>query len=138
MVDRVIVDVDLSDIQTIFHGIERRVRTFPMSILAEGLSNAIEEEIESEGQGSWERLSPNTLKRRPRRVGGKLLQDRGLLANIQSAEGPDWAEAASPAPYAGFHVTGTKWMPPRDWTDVNMDSVLEQFVEEVLEYAVRS
>ena len=69
---------------------------------------------------------------------GKLLQDRGLLANIQSAEGPDWAEAASPAPYAGFHVTGTKWMPPRDWTDVNMDSVLEQFVEEVLEYAVRS
>lgn len=131
------VDVDMSDVKAILGDLERRVCAFPMHLIAEGLSGAIEDEIYSEADGTWEPLSPATLKRRPRRIGGMLLQDRGLLANIQVAEGPDWAEAASPAPYAGFHITGTENMPARDWTDINMESVLEQFAEDVLEYAVR-
>lgn len=138
MVERAMVNVDLSDLNVVIGGIERRVDTFPMSLISEGLANAIDEHIQSEGEGEWDPLSPTTLALRPRRIGGMLLQDRGLLGNIQTTEGPDWAEAASPAPYAGFHITGTKHMVARDWTDIDLEMVLEQFAEEVLEYAVQT
>ena len=132
----VIVHVDVSDINDIFEGMAQRVEAYPMALISEGLATAVDDLIQAEGDGQWAPLSPNTLRRRPRRKGGMLLQDYGLLADIQTREGGDWAEAWSPAPYAGFHITGTEWMPERDWTDIPMASVLEQFTEDILDDAV--
>jgi hypothetical protein len=134
--NRVIVNVDMTDVIRELEDIVHDVETYPMELIAEGLVGAIDDEIESEGKGQWEPLSPNTIKRRPKRRFGALLQDIGPLANIQPAHGPDWAEAASSAPYAGFHITGTEHMPKRDWTDIDLDYVMEGFIDEIMEQAV--
>jgi phage gpG-like protein len=128
----------MSDVIRELNDMGHDIETFPMELLAEGLIGAVDDLINSEGNHEWEPLSPNTLKRRPRRRGGQLLLDRGLLANIQPAHGPDWAEAASPAPYAGWHITGTKYLPARDWTAIDLDAVMEGFLDQIMEDAVAS
>ena len=136
MSGQAITRIDVSDVIRLLEDIGHEVETYPMELIAEGLVGAVDDVIASEGGGEWEPLSPNTLKRRPRRIGGQLLQDRGLLANIQPAHGPDWAEAASPAPYGGFHITGTRFMPARDWTDIDLDTVMEAFLDQIMHEAV--
>jgi phage gpG-like protein len=127
------VDVDVSQLIKIIDGYASRAKSTPMSTVGVALSNAIDDEIESEGRGSWPGLAPSTLKRHPKRAGGQLLQDIGLLANIQQSEGPDWAEAKSPAPYAGYHVTGTRYMEPRNFVGFPLGPVLEEIADIILE-----
>jgi hypothetical protein len=131
-----IVHIDVSDVIRLLEDIGHEVETYPMDLIAAGLVGAVDDVITTEGSGSWEPLSPSTLRRRPRRAGGSLLQDRGFLADIMTAHGPDWAEAASLATYAGFHVTGTKHMPARDWTDIDLETVLDEFTDQIMEEAV--
>jgi phage gpG-like protein len=132
----IVVRVDMSDVIHELEDMGHELETYPMELIAEGLVGAVDDLIQSEGNGEWQPLSPNTLKRRPRRIGGKLLQDRGFLANIQPSHGDNWAEARSPAPYAGFHITGTKHMDARDWTAVDLNDVMETFLDQVMEEAV--
>jgi len=120
------VQFDMRDLEKALGEYTRKIKAVPMNVVAEMLATAIDDEIQSEGRGSWPGFSPNTIKRHPRRAGGSLLQDTGLLANIQKSEGNDWAQATSPAPYAGFHVTGTKNMPARNFLDLNMGEILEE------------
>ena len=133
---QVVVKVDMTDFVRELEDVAHDVETFPMELVAEGLVGAIDDQIDSEGRGEWKPLSPNTIRRRPRRRFGTLLQDRGLLANVQPTHGTDWAEVASPAPYAGFHITGTEFMPARDWTDIDLDDVMEGFTEQIMEAAL--
>jgi hypothetical protein len=100
-----------------------------MRVAALALQTAMDDVIDSEGaeseSGQWQPFNPNTFKRHPNRIGGKLLQSTGVLANIQTRVRPREAEAYSPAPYAGYHVSGTKYMPKRDFTDVKWGLLLE-------------
>ena len=131
-----ITRIDVTDVVRLLEDIGHDVETFPMDLIAAGLVGAVDDVIETEGSGSWEPLASSTLRRRPRRVGGSLLQDRGLLANIQPSHGPDWAQVESPAPYSGFHITGTKFMPARDWTDIDLETVMDEFIDQIMDEAV--
>jgi hypothetical protein len=115
----------------------RRTESVPMSVIAEGLITAIDDLIQSEGNGDWPDLLPSTLKRHPRRRGGQLLQDTGLLAQIQQSPdspGPDWVEVRSPAPYAIYHTSDEprKIIPLRDFLAIDMPAVLDNIGEELL------
>jgi hypothetical protein len=131
------VNVDVSEITDWLMQYDEAIASIPMPVIGELLAGAVEDTIQSEGFGGWEPLSPNTLKLRPRRIGGQLLQDRGLLADIQTRDGYNWAEAWSPAPYAGFHITGTEHMDARDWTDINWAELLNSVEEFVMDRVVQ-
>jgi len=125
---RVIVVTD--DVERVLREFEVRARGVPKGVLAEGLITAVDDLIQAEGRPphSWPELLPSTEARNPKRIGGKILQDSGLLAAFQESSGspgPDWVQVESPAPYAGFHVTGTRHMERRDPTDIDLESVVE-------------
>lgn len=130
-------EFDMSGIDSVLNQMGKRVESFPMEILATGLEGAVDDVIQSEGFGEWMPLSQATIRINPKRKGGKLLQDTGQLGNMQPSFGADYAEVTSPAPYAGYHIEGTRWMPARDWTAVDMDTVLEEFTMMVLNGAVQ-
>jgi phage gpG-like protein len=114
----------------------------PLSIISEGLITAIDEEIQSEGRGRWDVFMMTTFDIHPRRMGGKLLQDTGVLASMQSSEGVDWVKVKSPADYSGFHVTGAYQknifrklaphrLPKRDFLLIDLESVLEEAAQAI-------
>jgi len=103
------VHIDTSELEKAIGQYSSRVKNFSMDIAGTALITATDDLIQSEGakgtDGPWDPFSPETLRRHPRRVGGKLLQDTGLLANIQTTQrGPESVTIASPAPYAGNHL----------------------------------
>lgn len=137
------VHFDVTELERELRKLGQDVENIPLSIITEGLITAIDDEIQSEGQGQWPALSDVTLALHPKRIGGRLLQDLGELANLQATEGPDWVEVASPAPYASFHVTGTEQMnifqtyaphkmPARNFLDIDIERVLNEAAEAIL------
>jgi hypothetical protein len=115
----------------------RRLDGIPIEVLADGLITAIDDEIQSEGQGEWPDFADSTLKRHPERKGGQLLQDTGQLANIQhmpGSPGPDFVEVGSPAPYAIYHTSPKprKQIPLRDFLDIDMPAVLDGIADDIL------
>jgi len=116
----------------------KRMNGMPLDILAEGLITAIDDRIQNEGNGEWPELAESTLRRRPKRKGGQLLQDTGLLANIQQmpgSPGPNWVEVGSPAPYAIDHTSPKprRIIPLRDFLDIDMADVLDGIADDILE-----
>lgn len=103
--DALAVTLDLSPIEHILADFVRRggdvQQVFPAA--AGILVNAIEDEFETEGHGSWKASLRAILQ------GGKTLQDTGVLAGSITAEhGADWIEAGTNVPYGKYHVTGTQ------------------------------
>ena len=129
------VQIDASQLVQQLEEFITDVKGFPMEIIGETFIAAIDDFLASEGEGGWDDFSEATLRRNPKRAGGKLLQDTGLLAQIQSETGSDYWQGESPAPYAKWHVNGTKNMPQRDFLDINteetLDEVIVHFMEEV-------
>jgi hypothetical protein len=128
-----IVHFDLSGLVSVFDDMADSIESYPMALIATDMVGSVDELIDSQGNGEWDPLKDSTIRRHPRRAGGRLLQDIGLLANMQPSDGPDWAEVASPAPYSGYHVTGTRNMAKRDWTDINMDLLLDNILDSIME-----
>jgi len=108
-----------------------RKRAIPLDVIAQSLITAIDDRLQSEGNGQWLPLQNTTLERHPNRLGGSLLQDTGLLAQIQQSPGspnPNWVEVMSPAKYAIYHTSDRprKVIPLRDFLAIDMPRVLEQ------------
>ncbi len=143
------IHVDTRELGSAIRNIANRVPQVALPIIGETLSTAIDALIRSTGQtgtdGPWEPFSPVTFKIHPRREGGHLLQNTGELANMQIEEGSDWVEVGSPAPYAGYHVTGTTKnalpgmgpMPARNFLAVDLDRVLEEAADQIVEEVAR-
>jgi len=137
MADLVRVEVTTEKFEEVLRAYSERLNGVPFDFIVEGLVTAIDDLIQNEGNGEWPPLLPSTLKRHPRRRGGQLLQDTGLLAQIQESpggRGKDWVEVQSPAPYSIFHVSEAprKIIPLRDFLAIDIDAVLENLGEELL------
>lgn len=139
--------VDASNLSKALDHIERDVERIDLDHLGEIVVTAIDDLIQSQGAGKWKAFSPATLQLHPERRGGKLLQDTGLLANIQTSRGPGFVKLTSPAPYAGFHITGTTQkniyrayaphtMPERDFMDIDYDKAFDELADMVLREAL--
>ena len=124
---------DTSDFQRAVISLGHDAASIDMGVIANDIANAVDDLINSEGDGSWPELAPSTILRHPRRSGGMLLQDTGHLAQMEMDSGPDWAEVRSSANYAGFHIDGTKNMPSRDWSDIDLDKLMNDAINEILE-----
>lgn len=98
-----------------------------MRVVSELVVSAVQDVFERQGPG-WPPLAPVTIARR--RGGGgaaKMLIDTGNLSgSITRAWNDREAEAYTDVPYAGYHVTGTSRMPARDFTEVDIDELLEE------------
>jgi phage gpG-like protein len=129
---RPIISIDAKELEQALARYSVKARAIRMSIFEGILLNAVDEVFQTKGYNRWPELSPSTLARHPRRQGGKLLQDTGLLSNIQTRSGALWAEAESPAAYGIYHVTGTKHMPARDYLNVKEGEMLETMARVVL------
>ena len=93
--------------------------------VADDFREMIARQFSSEGRTEgtpWPPLAPSTLRRRPGKAGGPILQSTGALLRSLTAPGAaghvEQLEAQSLAigtslPYALFHQTGTRRMPAR-------------------------
>ena len=131
-----IARVDMSDLLDEIEDMGRSAETFPMSLIAMRLVDAVEEEIASGGRGGWDPLSDSTLRRHPGRSNSRILRDSGRLSAIVGDDGPDWADAGSPVGYATFHLEGTRHMPKRDFLDIDLDAEMDTSLDMILEEAV--
>lgn len=120
----------------------KQVKNF-LDIAGSDVATAIDDLIQSEGDGQWDPLSVVTEKLHPRRVGGKLLQGpTGQLANMQIEPGGNYVDIISPAPYGIYHHTGTekvrgwvhsdKGMPARDFLAIDLGATLDKSGEAIL------
>jgi phage gpG-like protein len=104
------------------------------------LSTAIDDLIQNQGeggeQGKWPDFSPETLRRNPKRRGGMLLQDTGLLAQMQVDAKGHSVVVSSPAPYAHWHADGTRRMPRRDFLAIDLNESLKEIVDLITEQIV--
>ena len=136
------VQVDVSQVQRVLRQFESRMKNIPMGAVAEALVTEIDDVIQSDGLKSasgqrWDPLTDETVARHPNRAGGMLLQATGLLANVQPQVRGNMAIAKSPAPYAGWFVTGTSRMVRRDFTDLDIPRLLAEISEDVLTEIVK-
>lgn len=141
MADLVTVTVDAGGLVREVRAFAERLHSLDMGEVGEELKTHVDDLIQAEGalygRPRWPDLSDDVLMRRP---GAKMLQRKGLLANVQVTPERRSVEVRSPAPYAGFHVTGTftraggERMPRRDFLDVDLDVVLEACGARVLEH----
>ena len=70
----------------------------------------------------------------PTGVEVQILDDSGVLRTTMETEhGPDFAAVSATAPYGAFHVTGTRRMPRRDFTDIEpfFEGVGDILLEEI-------
>lgn len=129
------VEIDVSELNIVLDGIRLRSVNVDRGVLGQILLTAIDDVIQTQGAagaaGAWEPFSPNTHRKRGDMSEAKLLQDTGLLANMQLTEGSDYMEAHSPAEYATFHVNGTERLSVRDPFDVDQDKMLAE-VEDII------
>ena len=113
--------------------------TSNVGALVEGVDRVLQSEGAWGSGESWDPLSPAYLAARPDRQGGQMLQDTGVLANVQPRVGPGWAEAWSPAEYAVYHASPEprSTMPLRDFLAVDEDWLAEEVGQMLLEDAER-
>lgn len=146
MPDLINVRVSAGEVERELRLIAERSDGIHLGELAEEVKLQVDNKIQAEGAlfgaPRWTELSASTLAQRP---GARMLQHTGLLANLQAAVdvsgGTRGLVVSSPAPYAGFHVTGTfrrgqPYMPRRDFFDLDYDQVLEAVGARVLERIV--
>lgn len=109
---------DASELQKQFIRLGRRARDFDHSLITALLLEFVEEVFDTQGvggqDGKWDDFEPSTLKRHPKRSGGQLLLDTGILANFQSATAAQTSIVFTPANYGIRHVEGTKNMAKRN------------------------
>lgn len=108
-----------SNLNKVLAAIEARGKSVDraLPIIAEMLVGAVQDVIEAEGPG-WPGLADSTVRQR-RGSSHAILQDTGVFAgSIAPAFGSTYAEAVDGTTYGHFHVTGTRKMPKRNWTDL--------------------
>ena len=137
MADIVTVNVDMRQLVKAVHNFEERCDAANIEgIVAETVLTAMDDLLESNGNGQWPPFSEVTLRVHPKRAGGQLLRSTGQLAAFQPSSGPGWAQVRSPAPYAEYHQKCTKktrglvysddGIPKRDFTAIDMKATLEE------------
>jgi phage gpG-like protein len=137
MAEIVTVNLDTRKLQKVLRDFDQRAEAVNIEgIVAETVLTAMDDLMESNGNGQWPPFSEVTLRVHPKRVGGQLLRDTRQLAAFQPSSGPGWAEVKSPAPYAEYHQKGTKktrglvysdeGIPKRDFTAINMKATLDE------------
>ena len=134
------VEFHVDPIEHVLVGMAQNSANINTQFIALELQTQIDDVIRSAGrdgsEGGWKRRKSSTIKRMQGKK-GKPLQRTGLLANIQTQHGPNFALAYSPAPYAKWHITGTKHMPRRNFLAVDLDKVLDAISDEFLAEIVK-
>jgi len=126
------VTFDTKELEAIFKELVERTKNVPMGLVAAPYVTAVDDEINTEGQGRWPPFSEVTFRFHPHRRGGKLLRDTNVLANIQveDMQSIGLAKIFSPAKYAYKHANGYRKgkerIPKRDFLDINMDATTEK------------
>lgn len=138
MADIVSVNVDTRKLQKVLADFGARADAVNIEgIVGEVVLTAMDDLVDSNGDGQWADFSPATFEMHPRRVGGELLRDTGQLVAFQILTTPGRATVRSPAPYAEYHQKGTKklrgWVssddhgiPKRDFTAIDMKATLDE------------
>ena len=135
------VTADLSELQKFLTKWRKRAAdlTPVMAVVAEHLVAAVNDELESAGNGRWAPLAESTLKKRRKEGrGAQVLKDTGrLAASIRADAGPDFAEASTDVGYAVYHASEAPraLIPlrnPFDLPDEVLDEATDILVAELL------
>jgi phage gpG-like protein len=137
MADIVSVNVDTRKLQKVLADFGARADAVNIEgIVGEAVLTAMDDLVDSNGNGQWAPFSEVTLRVHPRRVGGELLRDTGRLVAFQVLTLPGQATVRSPAPYAEYHQLGTKktrglvysddGIPKRDFTAIDLKATLDE------------
>lgn len=132
------VEFDVSALLRVERKFITRNKNLPMDLLGQLLVSEVDDVFQTEGaagaDGAWQPMSPATVERNPRRSGGQLLQATGATANIQVGNTSENSVTIfSPTSQAKFHLSGTEFMPKRDFFALRFDDVLEAMGDLVLQ-----
>ena len=102
------------------------------------LVEEVDDMFETSGHGKWKGLAASTRKRRGESA--RILMDTGrLAASITPVYDANTAEAFTNVSYAKYHVSDqeprTK-IPKRDFFDINVPAVVDEFVDFILKEVV--
>jgi phage gpG-like protein len=102
-----------SDLNKVLLGLQQQGQQIDkfLPAIGEMLVGAVHDVFEAQGPG-WAPLAPSTIARR-RGTSHMILQDTGLMANVEPRYGSTYAEVVSPASYGGYHAPDPQG---RDWT----------------------
>lgn len=138
------VQVDAHELVDVIRALEDRGRSVSelTPTLAEMLVSSVFDVFEAEGavggQARWADLAESTLRQRRGSGSVKILQDTAALVNsIEPGSSDTVAQAGSTSPYGGFHITGTRYMPKRDWLAIDFEALGSEISEFVLGELVR-
>ena len=124
-----------SELGKVLQGLQAQGTNIERHLPAVGelLYAAVQDVFEAEGPG-WQDLADSTKAQR-RGSSYKILQDTGLLVgSLAPSYGTTYVEIVDGTTYGHYHVTGTKRMPKRDWTELGpyeqplLDDVAELLV----------
>lgn len=93
--------------------------------LRDEIYDSIMDQFETDGEGRWEPLSPSTLKRKKNPAAGILVDTGAMRRSIFGEYSSDEVVIYVGVPYAKYHQTGTKHMPQRDFSDINLAEIIE-------------
>lgn len=132
------VEFDVSEVLRAIDRLGQRNKNLPMDLIGQMLVSEVDDVFQSQGSagsaGPWQPMSPNTVARHPRRAGGMLLQDSGRTANIQVGSFDEHSVTVfSPTSQAKFHLSGTEFMPQRDFFALRFNDVLDALGDVVLQ-----
>lgn len=127
-------DIDIradTDLNKVLLGLQQQGQQIDRFLPAIGelLVGAVHDVFEAQGPG-WAELAEST-KRRRRGTSYMILQDTGLMANVEPRYGSTYAEVVSPASYGIYHAPDPQG---RDWTDLG--PYLQPLLDDVAELLV--
>ena len=96
-----------------------------LKFLRDNILESVMNQFETEGEGSWEPLSPNTLKKKKNPAAGMLVDTGAMKRSIFGEYSSTEVVISVGVPYAKYHMTGTKNMPQRDFSAINLQEIVD-------------
>ena len=128
-----LVDFYMRDFTKEIHVFGEQAAGIDLKFLRDDVLESIMIMFNTEGHGTWEPLAQGTIRKK-RNPGAPILQDTGAMKSSVFGEySSDEVVIYVGTPYARFHITGTKNMPKRDFSDVNIEEIISYATGQIAE-----
>jgi phage gpG-like protein len=127
------VEFNMSDLYNEVVIMGEHAAAVDLKFLRDDILESIIIQFETEGHGSWEHLSPHTLRRKKNPAAGILIDTGAMKRSIFGEYSSDELVISVGVPYARYHMTGTKNMPKRNFSDINLEEIIAYATGTIIE-----
>jgi len=124
---------DMSDLYKEVRLMGEDAASIDLAFLRDDVMESIMIQFDTEGHGSWAPLSPNTLKKKKNPAAGTLVDTGAMKRSIFGEYSSDEVVISVGVPYAKYHMTGTKNMPKRNFSDINLEEIISYATGQIIQ-----